>query len=172
MTTATKEKKPKAPKKKKLNKFVKQSLIEEKIVELLKARTEFGAATLEWEEAHAHAGELKKTMERKQALLNSIVADIDAIRSGNYTPQLPFSDQLPPEEAWKAVELSTLINGAVLKSLEKAKLKTVGQLADYSAANRRLVDIKGITEEKAEQINEALSNFWKSNPQFTQPSAN
>lgn len=84
-------KKPKAAKKIDLAK-----LLNEKIAELPQASKRHLDAKLAWEEAHAHAGELKKAAERRQADINGIVADIVAIKSGTYQIPLPFGEVPEP----------------------------------------------------------------------------
>lgn len=167
------EKKPK-PKKQKLDKG---KLIDEKIDELLKMRRDHSLATSEWEVAHAEAGERKKTMERKQALVNGIILDIDNIRSGNYTPPLPFGVTAPTDHAakapsalradgpWESVEMSTLINGSILDALHEADLKTLGDVHNFTATNKRLSEIKRIGPGKAAKIEDAILQFWTCNPQ-------
>lgn len=179
LETNGKPKEEKKPKAKKPSKDDRQSMINEKIEELVKSRSEYLASALEWDEAHARAGELKKTMERKQAALNQIVADIDAIRNGNYTPPLPFGQDAPTGEPqpvpstlradgpWKDVELSAIgINGKIIESLHEADLKTIGDLHNFTATNKRLSDIAGIGPGKAGKIEDALLKFWS---EYTEP---
>lgn len=68
------------------------------------------------------------------------------------------------EGPWKEAPLADLFDGAMLKSLNKAGLKTVGDLAAWSASDKRLIDIPGIGGAKAEQIEETMERFWESNP--------
>ena len=63
------------------------------------------------------------------------------------------------------VQLDTLFHGALLKSLKKGGLTTVGQLADFTASNKRLTDISGIGPEKAEKIQNQMVEFWRQNPE-------
>lgn len=146
--------------------------LDDKIAELESVQKIYGQSCLEWEEAHAHAGELKKTMEKNQARLNGVAADIVAIRSGNYTPPLPFGlDELAPEatgpDAWKAVPLSSLgLSPKVIEKLEDAGLRTLGALAAWT---KPLTDVKGIGEAAAEKIEEATARYWKENPQQEEP---
>lgn len=118
---AEKPAKPKKEKKPKKKKIDKAKLEAEKVNDLLAAQIAFASSIHEWEVAHANAAELKKSMERKHALMNRIVGDIAAIRSGNYTMPLPFGEE-PPTVAnrdtpstlradgpWKDVQLSTLV---------------------------------------------------------------
>lgn len=173
--------KPKKARKPKLNKAKKQTLIDEKIAELLKARAEFSESVDDWEEAHAQAGAKKKTMEAKQGRINSIVNDIQAIQSGNYTPPLPFGEDNPAESngshhhtpgtlkangAWKDVFLDDLFKGQIRTALADANLNTLGELTDFQASNKQLSDIKGIGPGKAEKISDRLIEFWKEHPEY------
>lgn len=67
---------------------------------------------------------------------------------------------------WRDHPLDAMFAGAILKSLKKAGIETVGALADYSASERRLTDIEGIGPGKAANIEERMLGFWSSNPQF------
>lgn len=158
----------------KLNAGDRRALLDDKIEELEGAQRVYGQSVLEWEEAHAHAGELKKTMEKNQARLNSVAADIVAIRSGNYTPPLPFpaheekhetnGQATTGDEYWRLTPLAELgITGPLAEKLEAEKLTTLGAIADYTAKNR-LTDIKGIGEKAAETIENACTEFWKKHP--------
>ncbi len=112
-----------------------------KIDELRQARRVLKTSSLEWQEAHAHAGELKKTMDKNQARLNSICADIDAIQSGNYTPPLPFKDDKPK------------------KKNAKGKAESNGH-----APSDGWRGVPGIGEAAAEKIEEATTKYWREHP--------
>jgi len=79
-------------------------------------------------------------------------------------PSHRSADAVPKADGpWREVPLVDLFSGAILKSLHQAGLKTVGQLADYTAADKRLTDIQGIGPGKAQQIEDRLTQFWESN---------
>jgi len=71
---------------------------------------------------------------------------------------------------WRDVPIDTLIGGALLKSLTKAGIDTVGALSDYTASEQRLTDLDGIGPSKAELIEETMLRFWQDNPQYAQSS--
>jgi hypothetical protein len=76
---------------------------------------------------------------------------------------------LKAEGPWRDVQLDTLFEGQVLKSLKKAVGRTVGDLADWTAVeNNRLTDIEGIGPGKAEKIENRLMQFWQDNPDADQ----
>ncbi|WP_425618087.1 helix-hairpin-helix domain-containing protein [Anatilimnocola sp. NA78] len=77
-------------------------------------------------------------------------------------------DTLKAEGPWRMVQLSTLFEGALLKSLKEAGLTTVGQLSDYTASEKRLTDIPGIGPGKAEKIENRMLEFWEQNPNADQ----
>lgn len=92
-----KVKKAKPPKKPKPTKEAKAEAIADKLAELTEANDAYRTSVIEWEEAHAHAAELKKTMEKRQAQINSIANDLEQIQKGNFTPTLPgFGESLQP----------------------------------------------------------------------------
>lgn len=70
------------------------------------------------------------------------------------------------EGPWRDVELSTLFDGMILKSMKKAGITTVGSLSDYTAGDQRLTDLDGIGPGKAQQIEERMLKFWVDNPQY------
>lgn len=80
-------------------------------------------------------------------------------------------DDIPPgtlqsDGPWRNVQLSTLFEGALLKSLVSAGLTNVGLLSDYTATEKRLTDIDGIGPGKAEAIENTMLAFWRDNPQY------
>lgn len=74
------------------------------------------------------------------------------------------SESLKADGPWKMVQLSTLFDGSILKSLKEAGLTTVGQLSDFTAADKRLTDLGGIGPGKAESIENRMLQFWADNP--------
>lgn len=81
--------KAKKIKKPKPTKEAKAEAIQGKLDELANANDAYRTSVIEWEEAHAHAAELKKTMEKRQAQINSIANDLEQIQKGNFSPMLP-----------------------------------------------------------------------------------
>ena len=71
---------------------------------------------------------------------------------------------LKSEGPWANYPMSKLFSGALLKSLTDVGLNTVGQLADYTKADKPLTDLAGIGPGKAEKIENRLMQFWKDNP--------
>lgn len=171
-------KKAAKPKKTPMSAGKKAGLLAEKIQEMRDVRRAFNVSFIQWQEAHAHAAELKKTAEKNQAKLNGICADIDAIQSGNYTPSLPFKDDKPSKgkkgkaetnghatpESWRGVSLTELgLSEKIIGCLSYAKIETMGALADWSKRNR-ITDVKGIGEAAAETIEEATTKYWREHP--------
>lgn len=73
---------------------------------------------------------------------------------------------------WRSVSIHELTHHGIGKTvaikLEENGIKTLGDLADWSAppSNKRLVDLPAIGEAKATRIEEALDRFWECNPQY------
>lgn len=69
-----------------------------------------------------------------------------------------------PEESWRDVPISDLgplgIPDGLLEALVEQGLHTIGLLADYTASDKRLTDLKGVGPAKAEKIEHALERFW------------
>lgn len=68
------------------------------------------------------------------------------------------------DESWRLETLASL--GLPKKLLEKLAendppLQTVGDVSDWIDADKRLTDIKGVGQAKAELIEQALEEFWK-----------
>jgi DNA-directed RNA polymerase alpha subunit len=84
------------------------------------------------------------------------------------TGRLPFEegDQAGGTgEAWRDVSVDELnLAGRLAAALVAAGLGTLGGLADYTAAEKRLTDIKGIGQAAAEKIEKKLDQWWEKNP--------
>lgn len=78
---------------------------------------------------------------------------------------------LDEKSEWRKMPLDKLFDVAKRpgKQLIAANLKTVGELADYTAGDYRLTDIDGIGEAAATQIEERLMQFWSDNPDIDVP---
>lgn len=105
--------------------------------------------------------ELSEKLKIAKAKREGLITDLrQAIRS--HQPSLPF-DRPAGSDDWRAVPLAQALNGhvtdKVLEKLAEAELRTVGELADYTA-RCRLTDIAGIGQAKAEVIEKALEEFW------------
>ena len=87
----------------------------------------------------------------------------DGIAAGNNGAPLPGQKFLPlkEDESWRSAPISELgLTGKLPESLEDAGIKTMGDLADYTAAGKLLTDITGIGQGKAEKIEKACEEFW------------
>lgn len=73
---------------------------------------------------------------------------------------------LKTDEPWREVNLDKIFDPEkrIRKSLSEAGINTVGQLADYTSADKQLTDITGIGEKAADEIDEALVDFYVDNP--------
>lgn len=186
--SATRTSKDKPQKSKPMSAANKAAHLDDKIIELEGVQRLYGQSVLEWEEAHSHAGELKKTMEKNQARLNSVAQDIVDIRSGNYTPPLPFPADAPPAKGKgaKAHEANGhAANGAVDPAIDmpilalarygltenkcdvlaEARLETIGklekQMRNVPWWHR---EITGIGVDGVDKITDALLAFRKEHP--------
>lgn len=197
MTTATKKPpkkakaakapKPKAEKPKKPakpSKAERQQLETEKVSELIKQQRELNAATQEWNAAHAEAASAKKEMEKQQGILNGIVTDLTNIRTGNYTPGLPFQgtqDQpkkgnapaAPPQvlgDDALLMPMSALIEfGMTVPKLESvasaAEGNTIGALEKFLRSDRDWMrKCKGLGAEWTAKLTDALAAFRRKHP--------
>ena len=72
-------------------------------------------------------------------------------------PSMSFAES----DAWRSIPISDLgLTKAIAKRLADAGLSTVGKIADHTNAGKRLTDVPGIGEGKAEQIADALERLW------------
>ena len=70
---------------------------------------------------------------------------------------------LKSNEPWRNFPLERLgLAPSIIKSLNDADIKTMGELATYSA-DKRLTDIEGIGPGKAQQIEDATMQYWAEN---------
>lgn len=107
--------------------------------------------------------------EAKQAYESAVSKLRGAIRDANSGQQaLPFPTDEPsaaPVEDWRATTLADLeITGKLAESLVEAGLTTLGAIADYTAADKRLTDIDGVGPAKAEKIEAACEDWFKRHP--------
>jgi hypothetical protein len=78
-------------------------------------------------------------------------------------------ESLKAEGPWAEVKLGELFKDSLLKSLNAAKLYTVGDLANFSRnPDNRLTDLEGIGPGKAEKIENRMLQFWADNPDADQ----
>lgn len=96
-----------------------------------------------------------------------VVAEIGEIPDD--APSEEFDEDERPilkaEGPWADVKLDTLFEGALLKALARADIKTVGQLAEKTGNEWWAKDIPGIGPAKRQIIEDVMEKFWKSNPQ-------
>jgi hypothetical protein len=72
---------------------------------------------------------------------------------------------LKVDEPLRDVQLDKIFGGDLLKGLKGGGLDTVGALADYTTAKKRLTDLPGIGPGKADEIADTMVEFYKQNPQ-------
>lgn len=85
------------------------------------------------------------------------------------TGRLPFKepgDQASSNgEAWRGAPIGELeLPLKLCNALADAGLGTLGALADYTAAEKRLTDIKGVGQAAAEKIEKKLDQWWEKYP--------
>lgn len=65
---------------------------------------------------------------------------------------------------WMSVPVDTLgLPAGIVAALAEADIDTLGKIADYTAAGKRLTDIANIGTAKAEKIENACAEYWKRN---------
>lgn len=111
------------------------------------------------------AVEMARTKAKASSLKNEHDALTDRYAAAvNAGPEhLPLLDGAKPagDEAWRDVEVCTLdIADGIVAALHDAGIKTIGDLAGWTASGERLTDILKIGSAKAEAIEKALEKFW------------
>jgi len=77
-------------------------------------------------------------------------------------PAEPVKPASEDDESWRTIPLGyTPIPDALVRKLADADIVTIGNLTDWTSADKPLTDIPGIGESKAEKIREAMDKFWK-----------
>ncbi len=138
-------------------------------LELAKLRAK--AAKAEWENA---CGELQRVIrdeiDPEPNLFNSTDDDDEEEDSEEDSDEEVEEEPAPSGalagEEWRSVKLAAIsLAPAIVEKLAAAGIDTVGTLSDYLTPNdsgfcKRLTDIAGVGEKKAEQIEAALDQFW------------
>lgn len=83
--------------------------------------------------------------------------DVDTSESGILPGALAVDGE------WKAAKLTSLLSKSIAGKLAKAKITTMGDLAAYTSADKRLDDIKGLGPGSVEKIEEMTLAFWRDN---------
>lgn len=128
------------------------------------------------DDAKKAASEAKKSYEAAVSDHFSLEKELDSGQA-----RLPFPDEaVPPaqpvaeavtdsptdDESWRRTHLDSLeLSASIIDKLHESEIRTVGDLSDYLKPNaagscKRLIDLPGIGEVKAEAIEEALMLFW------------
>lgn len=93
------------------------------------------------------------------------VGEIPDDAPDDHEDQKMLPGELKAEGPWRDHPMSELFEGALLKSLKKAGITTVGELADYTSGEHgHLTEIEGIGPGKAAKIEDVMLQFWAENP--------
>lgn len=158
------------------------SAAEKRLAEIVERNREGMALHDEWQEKAEAAKAAKKRWEAHQESTQRFIAGLDetfplfdgAERKAPPAPAEPVvSDPAPSPEPWRAVPTADLgrfdLSPKIVEKLTEAGLSTIGQLADWSASEKRLTDIPGVGASTATKIEEALDRFWASQPKPAEP---
>lgn len=105
---------------------------------------------------------LRKLIRGEDAGLNQPplpFAAADENAGGSPEPAKPAPVKKKP---WRSVTIEEL--GIGYDSLREAGISTLGRLADFTAANKKLIDLKGVGQSKVEKIEKAVEKYWAENP--------
>jgi hypothetical protein len=129
------------------------------IARIKEANTKVDVKRGVWEADKERAALSKKVYEAAVDDLQSVIRSETTL-----PPLLAGLDGAPADgDDWRSVPLSEALAGVsagVLAKLAEAGLTTVGEMADYSAAHKELMDVPSIGRAKADAIEEALTCFW------------
>lgn len=150
--------------------------LHKKAFELTKQRRKLRVAESRWESAHAAQGLAKKQMEEEQAILNSIVDDMEKIDSGNFTPPLFKEQEL---RAAKTAEPTATSSSAASPAEDvggKKPLTTLISKNLKASCPSHFRDGVGLSEKQVETLEKAidgektianLEKFQRTNPIWT-----
>lgn len=146
--------------------------------EVTEADARVAAATVKVENA-------KALLKHEEAAREDAVASLRAVVTGKPTQMdLPLEPTKAPgkaakadkpaaessADAWRGVSVHTLgLPEKLALKLIDADLPTVGAIAAWSAAGKRLTDIAGVGEANAQKIEDALIKFWAAHPEWCRP---
>jgi ribonuclease HII len=83
---------------------------------------------------------------------------------GHEKPEESKATKPVKDESWREVRLSSIFPPAIAEKLKKAKLETIGQMADFSNSGTPFTGIKGIGRETADKIEKRMVEYWEKNP--------
>jgi hypothetical protein len=118
---------------------------------IIALQRECDVAESDYEQAKDEASALKKVWEAKAKKL--------------FEYNRALSKPLPLFEVWRQTPVAELgLSEGVVGILSEHGLDTVGKLADYTAAGKKLTDLPHMGEKKAESVTAALERFWREHP--------
>lgn len=130
----------------------------ETLAEIRKIEKDIAEAEVRYEEHKDEAKAWKAHFDNRVAKLR------DKCRSLSEPLPLFESNGQATLDGWRDITIEEALPGippALLKRLIDSELSTVGAMADYTAAEKRFSDLKGIGDAKAEAIEKALEQFWE-----------
>ncbi len=98
------------------------------------------------------------------AINQAVEIPVDVATDDDDDDDAPKKGALKTDQPWRRVSLDTLFHGSILKALKAGGLSTVGDMADHTAKDNRLTDIRGIGGAAAEKIEDQMARFWADNP--------
>jgi len=131
---------------------------EETLAEIRELEKEIAEAERKHNIHKGHAKEYK-------AEFDSLVGQLrDKCRSLSDPMPLYETNGHAEADGWRTIPIDEALPdlpAAVRQRLTEAELPTVGSIADYTAAEKRLTDLPGIGKAKAELIEKSLERFWE-----------
>jgi hypothetical protein len=137
----------------------------EALQHIVELNTRIGNAAAEHAVKQADAKQAKERVEGLYTELRNYIDELSKPlplfdkKKGEQAPAKALDD-----EAWRGVPIETLVSHGLPQSLVvrlgEASLTTIGLLADFTNAGKRLTDLDGVGEAKAEKIEQALERFW------------
>lgn len=124
-----------------------------------------------WESLKKETGDAKKEFDGKTVELLRLMRRDPLQRQLLIEPHPEFESHDSPgeshqqDEEWRSVPLDSLFDPkkTTCKALAEAGIRTVGELTDYTGADKRLTDLPGIGPGKEQEIEDTMMNFWADN---------
>lgn len=143
--------------------------------EIFQAETNVREAEAELEEKKQEAKWAKTNYDEATKQLLKVIRkhrapgerDLFDYANENTAPDVPEAQPVN-EDAWRDTPLDDVfasMPASVLVSLSDKELTTLGQLSDWLNSGKRLIDLEGIGQAKAEKMELCMEKFWEQHKQ-------
>ena len=119
-------------------------------------------------EAEVCLADAKAMLKAREQEWQRSVRELRDVVCGREQPMLPYPkpDAEAEPDAWRdtPIEMLDRLSETICLRLREHALKSIGDIADYTAEGKLLTDLAGIGQAKAEVIEDALTKYWEDHP--------